>query len=74
MGYCILTGDVGVSLCCCSVAVGVLSNDVRYFKLPFALLLSSSLYYYNIYRCNYNICSDIYIVRSSFQCLVLATD
>jgi len=28
MGYCIFTGDVGVVLCCCSVGVGLLSNDL----------------------------------------------
>ena len=28
MRYCIFTGDVGVRLCCCSVGVGVLSNDL----------------------------------------------
>ena len=27
MGYCIFTGD-GVRLCCCSVGVGVLPNDL----------------------------------------------
>jgi len=28
MGYCIFTGDVRVRLCCCSMGVGVLSNDL----------------------------------------------
>ena len=28
MGYCIFTGDVGVRLCCCSMGLGVLSNDL----------------------------------------------
>ena len=28
MGYCLFPGDVGVRLCCCSVGVGVLSNDL----------------------------------------------
>ena len=39
MGYCILTGDVRVSLCCCSVGVDRLSNDLARWNVGWYCLV-----------------------------------
>ena len=46
MAYCILTGDVAVRLCCCSMAVGVLPNDLARCNIGYYCLVRFAACFY----------------------------